>query len=46
MDLHEKIRNLPTRPGVYLYKNADGEVDVHDGELLRRPGHRLVQRPS
>src|ERR1700678_757344 len=26
MDLHEKIRNLPARPGVYLYKNADGEV--------------------
>src|SRR6201992_1245131 len=26
MDLHEKIRNLPPRPGVYLYKNADGEV--------------------
>jgi excinuclease ABC subunit C len=26
MDLHEKIRTLPLRPGVYLYKNADGEV--------------------
>ncbi len=26
MDLHAKIRTLPTRPGVYLYKNADGEV--------------------
>ncbi|MGA7887496.1 MAG: excinuclease ABC subunit UvrC [Acidobacteriaceae bacterium] len=26
MDLHEKIRTLPTGPGVYLYKNADGEV--------------------
>jgi excinuclease ABC subunit C len=26
MDLHEKIRTLPTRPGVYLYKNAEGEV--------------------
>jgi excinuclease ABC subunit C len=26
MDLHDKIRTLPTRPGVYLYKNADGEV--------------------
>jgi excinuclease ABC subunit C len=26
MDLHEKIRTLPTRPGVYLYKNADEEV--------------------
>jgi len=26
MDLYEKIRGLPTRPGVYLYKNAEGEV--------------------
>ena len=26
MDLHEKIRILPTQPGVYLYKNVDGEV--------------------
>lgn len=26
MDLHEKIRTLPTRPGVYMYKNAEGEV--------------------
>ena len=26
MDLHEKIRALPTRPGVYLYRNAKGEV--------------------
>ncbi len=26
MDLYEKIRTLPTNPGVYLYKNADGEV--------------------
>ena len=26
MDLHEKIRTLPTYPGVYLYKNAEGEV--------------------
>jgi excinuclease ABC subunit C len=26
MDLIEKIRSLPTQPGVYLYKNADGEV--------------------
>src|SRR6202051_791820 len=25
MDLHEKIRTLPARPGVYLYRNADGE---------------------
>ncbi len=26
MDLHEKIRTLPTSPGCYLYKNAAGEV--------------------
>ncbi len=26
MDLYEKIRKLPTQPGVYLYKNAEGEV--------------------
>jgi excinuclease ABC subunit C len=26
MDLTEKIRTLPTQPGVYLYKNAEGEV--------------------
>ena len=26
MDLLEKIRTLPTSPGVYLYKNAEGEV--------------------
>jgi excinuclease ABC subunit C len=26
MDLYEKIRNLPTQPGVYLYKNASGKV--------------------
>jgi excinuclease ABC subunit C len=26
MDLLEKIRTLPLQPGVYLYKNAEGEV--------------------
>ncbi len=26
MDLEQKIRTLPARPGVYLYKNAEGEV--------------------
>ncbi len=26
MDLHQKIRTLPTQPGCYLYKNAQGEV--------------------
>ena len=26
MDLEEKMRTLPTKPGVYLYKDADGTV--------------------
>src|SRR6201997_3319187 len=26
MDLQAKIRTIPTQPGVYLYKNAEGEV--------------------
>jgi len=26
MDLQQKIRSIPTSPGVYLYKNAGGEV--------------------
>jgi excinuclease ABC subunit C len=26
MDLQEKIRTIPSAPGVYLYKNAEGEV--------------------
>ena len=26
MDLLSKIRTIPTQPGVYLYKNAEGEV--------------------
>ena len=26
MDLHQKIRTLPTSAGVYLYKNAEGKV--------------------
>jgi excinuclease ABC subunit C len=26
MDLHQKIRSIPTQPGCYLYKNAEGEV--------------------
>lgn len=26
MDLREKIRTIPASPGVYLYKNAEGEV--------------------
>ena len=26
MDIHQKIRSIPASPGVYLYKNAEGEV--------------------
>src|SRR6195952_538364 len=26
MDLHQKIRTIPTQPGCYLYKNAEGDV--------------------
>jgi excinuclease ABC subunit C len=26
MDLYEKIKTIPVNPGVYLYKNAEGEV--------------------
>jgi excinuclease ABC subunit C len=26
MDLYQKIRTIPTQPGCYLYKNADGAV--------------------
>ena len=26
MDLTGKIRTLPAQPGVYLYKNAEGEI--------------------
>jgi excinuclease ABC subunit C len=26
MDLHQKIKTVPTNPGVYLYKNAEGVV--------------------
>jgi len=26
MDLHQKIRTLPKSPGVYLYKNAEGQI--------------------
>ena len=26
MDLQQKIRTIPTEPGVYLYKNAEGQV--------------------
>ena len=26
MDLHQKIKTIPTSAGVYLYKNAEGQV--------------------
>ena len=33
MDLHDKIRTLPTQPGVYLYKNADGRI-IYVGKAI------------
>jgi len=33
MDLYEKIRSLPTQPGVYLYKNAEGVV-IYVGKAI------------
>jgi excinuclease ABC subunit C len=33
MDLYEKIRSLPKHPGVYLYKNAEGEV-IYVGKAI------------
>jgi excinuclease ABC subunit C len=33
MDLIEKIRSLPMQPGVYLYKNAEGEV-IYVGKAI------------
>jgi len=31
VDLQQKIRTIPASPGVYLYKNAEGEV-IYDGK--------------
>ncbi len=33
MDLLQKIRTLPTSPGVYLYKNADGQI-IYVGKAI------------
>jgi excinuclease ABC subunit C len=33
MDLYEKIRALPKHPGVYLYKNAEGEI-IYVGKAI------------
>ena len=40
MDLHQKIRTLPTQPGVYLYKNAEGEV-IYVGKANNHRSHVL-----
>jgi excinuclease ABC subunit C len=48
MDLHEKIRTLPTNPGVYLYKNAEGEV-IYVGKaknLRARVRNYFLERAS
>lgn len=48
MDLHEKIRTLPTQPGVYLYKNAEGEV-IYVGKaknLRARVRNYFVERAA
>ncbi len=45
MDLQQKIRSLPQRPGVYLYKNAEGEV-IYVGKaknLRSRVGSYLLE---
>src|SRR3954471_327434 len=36
MDLQQKIRTLPTEPGVYMYKNAEGEV-IYVGKAKSLP---------
>ena len=45
MDLQQKIRTLPRQPGVYLYKNADGDV-IYVGKaknLRARVGSYLLE---
>ena len=45
MDLAQKIRTLPKEPGVYLYKNAEGEV-IYVGKaknLRSRVGSYLLK---
>ena len=44
MDLPHKIRSLPTSPGVYLYKNAEGDI-IYVGRRIAREqevGRRLM----
>src|SRR6478609_8689777 len=40
MDLLQKIRTIPMQPGVYLYKNAEGEV-IYVGEANAKTGSLL-----
>ena len=47
MDLLQKIRTIPTEPGVYLYKNAEGEV-IYVGKAKKSAqprGQLLPRRP-
>ena len=32
--LHDQIEALPTRAGVYLFRDADGEIVYRDGKFL------------
>ena len=45
MDLPKKIRTIPTEPGVYLYKNAEGEIIyVGKGKKPAQSGLFLLPR--
>src|ERR1700710_2505734 len=47
MDLQAKIRTIPTLPGCYLYKNAEGEVIyVGKAKNLRARVRSFFSRPS
>ncbi len=44
MDLIQKIRTIPTAPGVYLYKNAEGEV-IYVGKAKNLRSRRRLLLP-
>ena len=45
MDLLAKIRTIPTEPGVYLYKNAEGEV-IYVGKAKNLRSRVASARPA